>query len=108
MSTASGLYQTLAFWPRITLHGLFCFWDAACVIREFVVGKNFNHYTRDRLLRGAVERHIQIIGEAARNVSQSFRDVHSEIPWRKIIAQRHVLAHEYGELKHDGIAKSAF
>ena len=31
--------------------------DAACAIQEFVVGKTFNDYTRDRLLRGAVERH---------------------------------------------------
>ncbi|MCU0917151.1 MAG: DUF86 domain-containing protein [Planctomycetes bacterium] len=77
--------------------------DAAGAVQEFVGGKTFNDYTRDRLLRGAVERHIEIIGEAARNVSPSYRDAHPEIPWRKIIAQRHVLAHEYGEVKHENI-----
>jgi uncharacterized protein with HEPN domain len=66
--------------------------DAACAIREFLVGENFDDYAHDRLLRGAVERHIEIIGEAARNVSADYRNAHPEIPRNKIIAQRHVLA----------------
>ena len=81
--------------------------DAACAIRQFVAGKTFIDYTSDRLLRGAVERHIEIVGEAARNISQLYRDAHPDIPWRKIIAQRHVLAHEYGEVKHESIWRVA-
>jgi uncharacterized protein with HEPN domain len=77
--------------------------DAACAIREFLVGKNFDDYAHDRLLRGAVERHIEIMGEAARDVSADYRNAHPEILWNKIIAQRHVLAHEYGEVKHERI-----
>jgi uncharacterized protein with HEPN domain len=77
--------------------------DAALAIRQFVAGKTFGDYTSDRILRGAVERHIEIIGEAARNVSASYKEEHPEIPWPKIIAQRHVLAHEYGEIKHERI-----
>jgi uncharacterized protein with HEPN domain len=77
--------------------------DASMAIRQFLVGKTFDDYDTDRLLRGAVERHIEIIGEAARNVSPDFRAGHPQIPWSKIIAQRHVLAHEYGEIKHERI-----
>jgi len=77
--------------------------DASMAIRQFLVGKTFNDYNTDRLLRGAVERHIEIIGEAARNVSADFQSKHPKIPWIKIIAQRHVLAHEYGEVKHERI-----
>jgi uncharacterized protein with HEPN domain len=50
------------------------------------------------MLRGAVERHIEIIGEAAARVSRAFRAAHPDIPWRRIIAQRNILAHEYGEI----------
>jgi uncharacterized protein with HEPN domain len=50
------------------------------------------------LLRHAVERNIEIIGEAARRVSPRFRDAHPEIPWRPIMATRHILAHEYDEV----------
>jgi uncharacterized protein with HEPN domain len=74
--------------------------DASMAIRQFLVGRTFDDYDTDRLLRGAVERHIEIIGEAARNVSTDFRARHPRI---KIIAQRHVLAHEYGEVKHERI-----
>jgi uncharacterized protein with HEPN domain len=49
----------------------------------------------------AVERAVEIIGEAARRVSEEFRRLHPEIPWRSMIAQRNVLAHEYGEIKHE-------
>jgi uncharacterized protein with HEPN domain len=55
------------------------------------------------MLRGAVERHLEIIGEAANKVSEAFRQAHPEIPWRQMIAQRHVLVHEYGEIKHERI-----
>jgi uncharacterized protein with HEPN domain len=58
-------------------------------------------YMQDENLRLAIERRIEIIGEAARRISQRFRDAHPEIPWRKIIAQRNVLAHEYGEIQDE-------
>ncbi len=70
--------------------------DAARAVTEFVASKSYDDYARDRMLRGAVERHIEIIGEAAGKVSESFREAHPDIPWRQIIAQRHVLAHHYG------------
>jgi uncharacterized protein with HEPN domain len=47
----------------------------------------------------AIERLLEILGEAARRVSEEFQNQHGEIPWRKIIGQRNVLAHEYGEIK---------
>jgi uncharacterized protein with HEPN domain len=59
------------------------------------------------MLRSAVERQIEIIGEAARRVSKEFQDAHAEILWRPIQAQRHVLAHDYGEIKHDRIWRVA-
>ncbi len=82
-------------------------WDAAKAIQEFVTGKTFHHYQHDRMLRGAVERHLEIIGEAANRVSLAFQEKHPEIPWRRIIAQRHVITHEYGEIKHELIWKVA-
>jgi len=48
-----------------------------------------------------------VIGEAARNVSKHYQSDHSEIPWHPIRAQRHVLAHDYGEIKHDRIWRVA-
>ncbi len=75
--------------------------DAAKAVAEFVRERTFNDCMRNRMLRGAVERHVEIIGEATRRVSTTLRDAHPEIPWDKIIKQRHVIAHEYGDIKHE-------
>ena len=58
-------------------------------------------YQTDDNLRLATERRIEIIGEAAGRVSPAVREAQAGIPWRQIIAQRHVLAHEYGEIDHE-------
>jgi len=68
---------------------------------QTVAGRTFEQYVADENLRLAVERRIEIIGEAAGRVSPAFRETHPEIPWRKIIAQRNVLAHEYGEVEDE-------
>lgn len=65
---------------------------------SFVAGKTYEDYVADRLLQLAVERAVEIVGEAGRRVSQSFREAHPALPWGKIMAQRNVLAHEYGEV----------
>ena len=67
-------------------------------MQAFVESRTHSDYLRDRMLRGAVERHVEIIGEAAKGVSRAYKDAHPEIPWERIVGQRHVLAHAYGEI----------
>lgn len=38
---------------------------------------------------------MPVIGEAARHISDEFREEHPKIPWLQIIGQRNVLANEY-------------
>jgi len=75
--------------------------DAARAIIQFTRDKRFEDFIADRMVRNAVERNLEIIGEAARCVSQAFRESHPEIPWKAIIALRNVLAHEYGEIRYE-------
>lgn len=77
--------------------------DAARTIQDFTAGVSLADYLRDRKLQLAVERAIEIIGEAARLVSPEFKAQHPNILWRQIVAQRNVLAHDYGEIKQDRI-----
>jgi len=81
--------------------------DAAKKIQQFVAGKTLHEYSRDEVLQSAVERKLEIIGEAARNVSDEFQQKHPEIPWRGIISQRHFLAHEYGEVRQEKLWRVA-
>lgn len=81
-------------------------WDmreAVKSILDFVRGSSFASYERNELMKAAVERKIEIIGEAAKKISPAFKNEHPEIPWSKIIAQRNVIAHEYGDIKHEKI-----
>ncbi len=81
-------------------------WDmleAAKTVLAFTQDLTFYHYQKDKKLKLAVERSIEIIGEAASRVSKAFRESHPEIYWRGIIGQRNVLIHEYGEIKHERI-----
>lgn len=76
-------------------------WDmreAAREIGEFITGVSYNQFVSQKALRYAIERQIIVIGEAARRVSNGFKDSHPEIPWSSIVGQRNVLAHEYGEV----------
>jgi len=75
--------------------------DATRTILRFVEATNFERYLQDRMIQLAVERALEILGEAARNVSIDFRLKHPEIPWKDIIAQRNVLAHKYGAIRQD-------
>ncbi len=47
------------------------------------------------MVRSAIERQFEIMGEAASRVSPSVREAHPEIPWRTIIGFRNVLIHGY-------------
>jgi uncharacterized protein with HEPN domain len=81
--------------------------DASRSIRDFTRGATQDAYLKDRKLQLAVERALEIIGEAARLVSGEFKERHPEVPWQQIIAQRNVIAHDYGEIKQDRIWKVA-
>lgn len=85
-------------------------WDMlqrACRIRDFVAGKTLDDYLGSQQLQDATERCVEVIGEAARNVSKSFRQGHPEIPWRAIVGQRHVLAHDYDDVRPEIIYRVA-
>lgn len=43
----------------------------------------------------AVVRNLEIIGEAAKNISQEFESKFPEIPWKEMISMRNKVSHEY-------------
>jgi uncharacterized protein with HEPN domain len=77
--------------------------EAAENIQDFLNGKTFDDFMRDNMLWAAVERNLEIIGEAARRISEEVKQEHQTIPWRKIVAQRNVLIHEYDDIDYKEI-----
>jgi uncharacterized protein with HEPN domain len=49
----------------------------------------------DELIQTWVVYHLQIIGEAVRALSTSFRDDHPNVAWSQIIGMRNILVHNY-------------
>jgi uncharacterized protein with HEPN domain len=54
-------------------------------------------------LQAAVERYIEIIGEAAGKLSQHTRDLAPDVPWSQVIGARNVIVHGYAEIEPDRI-----
>ena len=75
--------------------------EAAREVGGYVTGRTREEYETDGMLRRSVERVVEIIGEAARGVSATFRTAHPEVPWQQISATRHILAHEYGRIDNE-------
>jgi uncharacterized protein with HEPN domain len=70
--------------------------DAAAFIRQITSGKSLDAYRADRLLRQAVERNFEIIGEAVGRLARIDPDVAARIgDHPQIIAFRNVLIHGY-------------
>ena len=85
-------------------------WDMLQAAREVEVmlaGQALEAFPADRALSRAMEWCVELIGEAARRVSAAYRTAHPEIPWREIIGQRDILAHEYGQIDDALLYKTA-
>jgi uncharacterized protein with HEPN domain len=54
-----------------------------------------NEFAANELIQDAVIRNLEIIGEAAKKISKSFKNKHQQIPWREITGIRDKLIHDY-------------
>jgi|GEM_PF-566409 len=81
---------------RETKKLLFDIQEAGQAIQRFVKGKDFAAYQSDDMLRSAVERKFEIIGEALNRLRDADEEVLEQIAdFRKIIGFRNILAHGY-------------
>ncbi|MEX2171366.1 MAG: HepT-like ribonuclease domain-containing protein [Pirellulales bacterium] len=70
--------------------------DAAAFIRQATAGKTLDDYRSDRLLRQAIERNFEIIGEAVGRLANVDPTTASRIgEYQQIISFRNVLIHGY-------------
>ena len=72
-------------------------------IKSFSKGLTKREFANDKLRQNAIIRSLEIIGEAVKNIPDSFRKKHSNIPWKKIAGLRDVLTHAYFGVNIDRI-----
>jgi uncharacterized protein with HEPN domain len=69
--------------------------DSITKIEQYTKSVNEQEFLTNTQLQDAVLRRLEIMGEAVKNIPQSFRDKYPHIPWKKIAGLRDVLIHEY-------------
>ncbi len=73
------------------------------LIGQYSRGISLEDFSRDPKLQDAIVRRLEIIGEAAKQVPQSFKDQHHDIPWKKMAGMRDVVIHEYFVVRLDRV-----
>jgi len=68
---------------------------------EKYASKGREAFEDDELIQNWILHHLQVIGEAARAISEKLKDEHDEMPWQQIVGMRHILFHRYFEVDID-------
>lgn len=69
--------------------------EAGNKIIKYTKGLTYESFLEDERTIDAVLRNFEVIGEAANRLSESFKIENPNIEWRKLIAFRNLLIHEY-------------
>jgi len=84
--------------PRAYLYDIL---KAADAISGFIADADFDSYIENDLVRSAVERKLEIIGEAPSQLAKVDAELAAQVSrWRDIIAFRNIIAHGYASLDH--------
>ena len=85
-----------------------CLWDmleAARAALRILGERTLQEFAAqsEDMVRSAVERKLEILGEAARRMSESFQKQHPEVPWRELVGLRNVISHQYEKVDYPEI-----
>ena len=64
-------------------------------VERHLAGVSWDEFLQTELVQDAVLRQLEIIGEAARNLSDDLRQAHAQVPWSQIVGMRNRLIHAY-------------
>lgn len=64
-------------------------------IEGFVDGVDFDDFRESVEKQDAIQRRLEIIGEAVKSLPAELKEQYVEIPWKKVAALRDLLIHEY-------------
>ena len=70
---------------------------------DYLGSRSLEQFLANDMVQSAVVRCVEVIGEAARLVSDDTRQRAPEIPWPLIVGMRHILAHDYGTVNLDKV-----
>jgi len=74
-------------------------------IEEFSKNINKEKFSKNNLRQSAIIRQLEIIGEAVKNIPNSFREKYPKIAWKDIAGFRDILSHAYFGVNIDRVWK---
>ncbi len=78
--------------PNIFIHHIL---ESIDLIEKYSKNTTQAQFLKKSSMQDAIIRRLEIIGEAVKNLPDSFRAKHVDVPWKKIAGMRDVLIHEY-------------
>lgn len=81
--------------------------ESAIEIQGYIAGMHKRTFIKDRKTQDAVIRRFEIIGEAAKRLTDEVRGQEPTIPWRQIASMRDRLIHEYFSIDLDVVWQTA-
>ena len=84
--------------PREFLHAVDDILETIVAIEQASVGKSFEDFKRNWVLRRALERGLEIISEASRAIPDDVKNLETDVPWRSVHAIGNILRHQYHSL----------
>ncbi len=78
--------------PKLTLEQMRDFASRAHALTH---GRSVDQVAANDMLRGALERYVSLVGEAATRLDRSFHERYPRVPWHRIIGMRNILVHGY-------------
>lgn len=75
--------------------------DAADTAARFVSDRSRDDLDTDEMLTLALTKLVEIVGEAAKQVTTSTQQAHPEVPWSAAARMRDRLVHHYFDVDHD-------
>lgn len=91
---------------RKTVDSLLDVIDAIDDIERFTADVDFESFLQNEEKIFAVEKALEIIGEAVKNIPTSVRLTYSQVPWRNIAGMRDKLAHQYWRIDVEVVWKA--
>lgn len=75
--------------------------DAMLAIEQFVEGIGFEEFKEDDKTSSAVVRKLEIIGEAAKQITDDIKSKYPQLPWKEMAGMRDRLIHFYFGIKYE-------
>ena len=75
-------------------------------IKRFTREIDYEEFSKDEVIQFAIIKNFEIIGEAAYHLTDEIKGANPKVEWKKIMAFRHILVHDYYKINLEIVWKA--